>query len=184
MSSANQAAPIRVMLAKIGLDGHDRGVKVVARTLRDAGMEVIYTGLHRSPDQVLEAAVQEDVDVLGVSLLSGAHMSIFGKVFGLIAEMPETPRFAIVAGGVMPDEDEAKLRSMAWPRSWARTPRRRRSLNRFVRSRPPSREGVGDGQGHHGAVVVATGLRRTLPTIQRPAVLVPEPGNDASRAAR
>lgn len=112
MSSTNQAAPIRVMLAKIGLDGHDRGVKVVARTLRDAGMEVIYTGLHRSPDQVLEAAVQEDVDVLGVSLLSGAHMSIFGKVFGLIAEMPETPRFAIVAGGVMPDEDEAKLRSM------------------------------------------------------------------------
>lgn len=112
MSSANQAAPIRVMLAKIGLDGHDRGVKVVARTLRDAGMEVIYTGLHRSPDQVLEAAVQEDVDVLGVSLLSGAHMSIFGKVFELIAELPETPRFAIVAGGVMPDEDEAKLRSM------------------------------------------------------------------------
>jgi methylmalonyl-CoA mutase C-terminal domain/subunit len=104
--------PIRVMLAKIGLDGHDRGVKVVARTLRDAGMEVIYTGLHRSPEQVLEAAVQEDVDVLGVSLLSGAHMSIFGRIFDLIAAMPEPPRFSIVAGGVMPDEDEVELRRM------------------------------------------------------------------------
>lgn len=104
--------PIRVMLAKIGLDGHDRGVKVVARTLRDAGMEVVYTGLHRSPQQVLEAAVQEDVDVLGISLLSGAHMPIFTKVYELIADMPESPRFAIVAGGVMPDEDEAKLKSM------------------------------------------------------------------------
>lgn len=104
--------PIRVMLAKIGLDGHDRGVKVVARTLRDAGMEVIYTGLHRRPAQVVEAAVQEDVDVLGVSLLSGAHMPIFTKIFTLLDALPERPRFAIVAGGVMPDEDEAKLLDM------------------------------------------------------------------------
>jgi 2-hydroxyisobutanoyl-CoA mutase small subunit len=104
--------PIRVMLAKIGLDGHDRGVKVVARTLRDAGMEVIYTGLHRSPEQVLEAAVQEDVDVLGVSLLSGAHMTIFRRLFELMGAMDEAPRFAIVAGGVMPDEDELALRDM------------------------------------------------------------------------
>src|SRR5262245_59578396 len=79
--------PIRVMLAKIGLDGHDRGVKVVARTLRDAGMEVIYTGLHRSPEQVVEAATQEDVDVLGVSLLSGAHMTIFTRIFEILGEM-------------------------------------------------------------------------------------------------
>jgi methylmalonyl-CoA mutase C-terminal domain/subunit len=106
------AHPIRVMLAKIGLDGHDRGVKVVARTLRDAGMEVIYTGLHRSPEQVVEAAVQEDVDVLGVSLLSGAHMPIFTRIFQLLAALPETHRFAVVAGGVMPDEDEAKLKEM------------------------------------------------------------------------
>jgi methylmalonyl-CoA mutase cobalamin-binding domain/chain len=104
--------PIRVMLAKIGLDGHDRGVKVVARTLRDAGMEVIYTGLHRSPEQVLEAAVQEDVDVLGVSLLSGAHMTIFRRLFELMGAMDEAPRFAVVAGGVMPDEDEVALRGM------------------------------------------------------------------------
>lgn len=109
MSESASSVPLRVMLAKIGLDGHDRGIKVVARTLRDAGMEVIYTGLHRSPEQVIEAAVQEDVDVLGVSLLSGAHMPIFGKIFDLIAELPEPPRFALVAGGVMPEEDELEL---------------------------------------------------------------------------
>jgi len=105
------AIPIRVMMAKIGLDGHDRGVKVVARTLRDAGMEVIYTGLHLSPEQVVEAATQEDVDVLGVSLLSGAHLSIFRRIFELLAA--GTPhRFAIVAGGVMPDEDVDVLLGM------------------------------------------------------------------------
>jgi methylmalonyl-CoA mutase cobalamin-binding domain/chain len=112
MGATETDEPIRVMLAKIGLDGHDRGVKVVARTLRDAGMEVIYTGLHRSPEQVLEAAVQEDVDVLGVSLLSGAHMPIFRRIFELVGAMDDTPRFSIVAGGVMPDEDEVELRRM------------------------------------------------------------------------
>ena len=104
--------PIRVMLAKIGLDGHDRGVKVVARTLRDAGMEVVYTGLHRSPEQVIEAAVQEDVDVLGVSLLSGAHMPIFRRIFELLDELAESPRFSILAGGGMPVEDEIELQNM------------------------------------------------------------------------
>ena len=73
------SSPIRVLLAKVGLDGHDRGVKVVARTLRDAGMDVIYTGLHRTPEEVVDAAIQEDVDVLGVSLLSGAHMTVFPR---------------------------------------------------------------------------------------------------------
>ncbi|MCQ8835866.1 cobalamin B12-binding domain-containing protein [Streptomyces malaysiensis] len=106
------AEPIRVMLAKIGLDGHDRGVKVVARTLRDAGMEVVYTGLHRRPEQVVEAAVQEDVDILGISLLSGAHMPIFTRLFDLLAQLDEPHRFAIVAGGVMPDEDETELKQM------------------------------------------------------------------------
>ena len=71
---------IRVLVAKVGLDGHDRGVKVVARTLRDAGMDVIYTGLHRTPEEVVEAAVQEDVDVIGVSILSGAHMTVFPRI--------------------------------------------------------------------------------------------------------
>lgn len=106
------AERVRVMLAKIGLDGHDRGVKVVARALRDAGMEVIYTGLHRSPEQVIEAAVQEDVDVLGVSLLSGAHMPIFARIFRVLDGLPQRPRFSIVAGGVMPDEDVARLEEM------------------------------------------------------------------------
>jgi methylmalonyl-CoA mutase C-terminal domain/subunit len=75
-------------------------------------MEVVYTGLHRSPEQVIEAAIQEDVDVLGVSLLSGAHMPIFTKIFQLLDELPDRPRFAIVAGGVMPDEDEDELKKM------------------------------------------------------------------------
>jgi methylmalonyl-CoA mutase C-terminal domain/subunit len=102
---------IRVMLAKVGLDGHDRGVKVVARCLRDAGMDVVYTGLHRSPDEVVDAAVQEDVDVLGVSLLSGAHMTIFPKIIrGL--ESRGVDDIILVGGGVMPDEDVAALKEM------------------------------------------------------------------------
>jgi len=103
--------PIRVLLAKVGLDGHDRGVKVVARTLRDAGMDVIYSGLHRTPDEVVTAAVQEDVDVLGVSLLSGVQMTVFPKIFRLLEEKGAEDMI-IVAGGVMPDEDVAALREM------------------------------------------------------------------------
>ncbi|MBP6765742.1 MAG: cobalamin B12-binding domain-containing protein [Rubrivivax sp.] len=102
---------IRVLLAKVGLDGHDRGVKIVARTLRDAGMDVVYTGLHRSPDEVVAAAVQEDVDVLGISLLSGAHMTIFPKVIaGLKARGVDD--MILVGGGVMPDEDVVALKAM------------------------------------------------------------------------
>ena len=102
---------IRVLLAKVGLDGHDRGVKIVARTLRDAGMDVVYTGLHRSPDEVVAAAVQEDVDVLGVSLLSGAHMTIFPKIIaGLKARGVDD--MILVGGGVMPDEDVIELKKM------------------------------------------------------------------------
>ena len=102
---------IRVMLAKVGLDGHDRGVKIVARCLRDAGMDVVYTGLHRSPDEVVDAAVQEDVDVLGVSLLSGAHMTIFPKILrGL--ESRGVDDIILVGGGVMPDEDVVALKEM------------------------------------------------------------------------
>ncbi len=103
--------PIRVLLAKVGLDGHDRGVKVVARTLRDAGMDVIYTGLHRTPDEVVTAAIQEDVDVLGVSLLSGVQMTVFPKIFRLLKEKGADDMI-IVAGGVMPDEDIAELKKM------------------------------------------------------------------------
>jgi methylmalonyl-CoA mutase C-terminal domain/subunit len=105
------STPIRVLLAKVGLDGHDRGVRVVARALRDAGMDVIYTGLHRTPDEVVTAAIQEDVDILGVSLLSGVQMTVFPKIFEkLRAEGADD--IIVVAGGVMPDEDVAALKEM------------------------------------------------------------------------
>jgi methylmalonyl-CoA mutase C-terminal domain/subunit len=105
------AHQIRVLLAKVGLDGHDRGVKVVARTLRDAGMDVVYSGLHRSPEEVVNAAVQEDVDVLGVSLLSGVQMTVFPKIFALLEEKG-VDDMIVVAGGVMPDEDVVELKKM------------------------------------------------------------------------
>ena len=103
--------PIRVLIAKVGLDGHDRGVKIVARCLRDAGMDVIYTGLHRTPQEVVSAAIQEDVDVLGISLLSGAHMTVFPKVLGLLREGGGED-IIVLGGGVMPDEDVVKLREL------------------------------------------------------------------------
>ena len=103
--------PIRILLAKVGLDGHDRGVKVVARALRDAGMDVIYTGLHRSPEEVVTAAIQEDVDILGVSLLSGVHLTVFPKIFAIL-RAAGAEDMIVVAGGVMPDEDVAKLKAI------------------------------------------------------------------------
>lgn len=105
------AAPIRVLLAKVGLDGHDRGVKIVARALRDAGMDVIYTGLHRTPDEVVTAAIQEDADILGVSLLSGVHMTVFPKIFARLKQ-EGADDMIVVAGGVMPDEDAVALKEM------------------------------------------------------------------------
>lgn len=105
------AAVIRVMLAKIGLDGHDRGIKVVARALRDAGMDVVYTGLHRTPEEVVDAAIQEDVDILGISLLSGAHMHIFPKVLELLKEK-EAEDMIVAGGGVIPDNDVKELYQM------------------------------------------------------------------------
>ena len=102
---------IRVLIAKVGLDGHDRGVKIVARCLRDAGMEVIYTGLHRTPEEVVTSAVQEDVDVLGVSLLSGAHMTIFPKIIELL-KVNEAEDILLLGGGVMSDDDAESLKKM------------------------------------------------------------------------
>ena len=102
---------IRVLLAKVGLDGHDRGIKVVARTLRDAGMDVVYTGLHRTPEEVVQAAVQEDVDVLGVSLLSGAHMTIIPEILRRLDELGASD-INVVAGGVIPDADVKELKSL------------------------------------------------------------------------
>jgi methylmalonyl-CoA mutase cobalamin-binding domain/chain len=103
--------PIRVMIAKVGLDGHDRGVKIVARCLRDAGMDVIYTGLHRTPEEVALAAVQEDVDILGISILSGAQMTVFPRVLELLRRHHSSD-IAVVGGGVMPDEDVVQLKRM------------------------------------------------------------------------
>jgi methylmalonyl-CoA mutase C-terminal domain/subunit len=102
---------IRVLVGKAGLDGHDRGVKVVARILRDAGMEVIYTGVHRTPEQIVSAAVQEDVDVVGISLLSGAHLTLMPRILALLRAAGAAD-IAVVVGGVIPDEDVAPLREM------------------------------------------------------------------------
>jgi len=103
--------PIRVMIAKVGLDGHDRGVKIVARCLRDAGMDVVYIGLHRTPEEVVHAAVQEDVDILGISILSGAHMTVFPRVLELLREHGASD-ILLVGGGVMPDDDIFRLKAM------------------------------------------------------------------------
>jgi methylmalonyl-CoA mutase C-terminal domain/subunit len=105
------AENIRVLMAKVGLDGHDRGVRVVSRCLRDAGMDVIYTGLHRTPEEVVDAAVQEDVDVLGVSLLSGAHMTAFPRIMKRLKERG-VDDIILLGGGVIPDDDVAKLKQM------------------------------------------------------------------------
>ncbi len=102
---------IRVIIAKVGLDGHDRGVKIVARTLRDAGMDVIYTGLHRKPEEVVEAAIQEDVDVIGVSILSGAHMTVFPRLMNLLRERGADD-ILVVGGGVIPDDEVAELKKL------------------------------------------------------------------------
>lgn len=101
--------PIRVVVAKPGLDGHDRGAKVVARALRDAGMEVIYTGLHQTPAMIVETALQEDADVIGLSALSGAHMTLFKDVADLLKEK-DMEDVLVVGGGIIPEEDAARLK--------------------------------------------------------------------------
>lgn len=100
---------IRVLIAKPGLDGHDRGAKIVARALRDAGMEVIYTGLHQTPEQIVETAIQEDVDIVGLSCLSGAHMTLFTQVTALLKEK-DAADILVTAGGIIPEEDIIKLK--------------------------------------------------------------------------
>jgi len=99
------------LVAKPGLDGHDRGAKVVARALRDAGMEVIYTGLRQTPEMIVEAALQEDVDVVGLSILSGAHLALFPRIMQLL-EQNGLDDVAVVAGGIIPEEDVAELRAL------------------------------------------------------------------------
>ncbi|MGQ9604324.1 MAG: cobalamin B12-binding domain-containing protein [bacterium] len=102
---------IRVLIAKPGLDGHDRGAKVVASALRDAGMEVIYTGLHQTPEMIVEAAIQEDVDVVGLSILSGAHMALFPRIIDLLRERGAGDKL-VVAGGIIPKDDIEELKKI------------------------------------------------------------------------
>jgi len=103
--------PIRVLVAKVGLDGHDRGAKVIATSLRDAGMEVIYTGLRQTPEMVVHAAIQEDVDAIGISILSGAHMTVFPKIIHLMKEHNLTD-VLLTGGGIIPEEDRIRLQEI------------------------------------------------------------------------
>lgn len=109
MTSEQTSGRIRVVVAKPGLDGHDRGIKVVARALRDAGVEVIYTGLHQTPEQIAEAAIQEDADAVGLSCLSGAHMTLFPKVVDILRSRGAGD-ILVFGGGIIPSEDVAKLK--------------------------------------------------------------------------
>jgi methylmalonyl-CoA mutase C-terminal domain/subunit len=104
-------APIRIVVAKPGLDGHDRGAKVIARALRDAGHEVIYTGLHQTPEQIVETAIQEDADVIGLSVLSGAHMTLFKKLIALLDER-EARDIVVIGGGIIPEDDIPLLKEL------------------------------------------------------------------------
>ena len=104
------AKPIRVLVGKVGLDGHDRGIKLVARSLRDAGVEVIYTGLHQTPEQVVSVAIQEDVDAIGLSLLSGAHNYLFPRLLELLKEQ-DAGDIVLFGGGIIPDDDIPRLKA-------------------------------------------------------------------------
>ncbi len=103
--------PVRVLVAKVGLDGHDRGAKIIATALRDAGMEVIYTGLRQTPEMVVNAALQEDVDAIGISILSGAHMTVFPKIMHLMKEK-EMDDVLVTGGGIIPEDDVKELHAM------------------------------------------------------------------------
>jgi methylmalonyl-CoA mutase, C-terminal domain len=111
MPREKKSGPIRVLIAKPGLDGHDRGAKVVARALRDAGMEVIYAGLRQTPEAIVESAVEEDVDLIGLSILSGAHMVLFPRILKLLKEK-QVADIPVFAGGIIPDEDARRLRKI------------------------------------------------------------------------
>ena len=108
---SSKKRPLRILIAKPGLDGHDRGAKVVARALRDAGMEVIYLGLRQSPEAIVDAAIEEDADVIGISLLSGAHMTLIPQVLDLLKER-KAGDIRVLAGGIIPDADAKRLRKM------------------------------------------------------------------------
>src|SRR5919199_5671408 len=134
----NEDRPIRVLVAKPGLDGHDRGAKVVARALRDAGMEVIYTGIRQTPEMIAEAALQEDVDVVGLSILSGAHLVLVPRVIAALRERGADDAL-IVVGGIIPPDDAVRLREAGVAEVFGPgTPMQ--AIVDFVRARAPARE--------------------------------------------
>jgi len=112
MSAESEQRPIRCLVAKVGLDGHDRGAHVISRAFRDAGFEVIYSGLHRAPDEIVQAAVQEDVDVLGISILSGAHNTLVPKVIEGLKEYDAFEDTLVIVGGIVPDDDKKELKEL------------------------------------------------------------------------
>jgi methylmalonyl-CoA mutase, C-terminal domain len=107
----NSEKKMRILVAKPGLDGHDRGVRVIARAFRDAGFEVVYTGLHQTPEQIVAAALQEDVDLIGLSCLSGAHLYLFGRVIELL-KSTKADDIVVIGGGIIPEDDVAKLKTL------------------------------------------------------------------------
>jgi methylmalonyl-CoA mutase C-terminal domain/subunit len=109
MSTEHEQRPIRCLVAKVGLDGHDRGAHVISRAFRDAGFEVIYSGLHKSPDEIVQAAVQEDVDVLGISILSGAHDTLVPKIMSGLEEYGAAEDTLVLLGGIIPEDDRDEL---------------------------------------------------------------------------
>ena len=111
MSQQAKERPLRILVAKPGLDGHDRGAKIIARALRDAGFEIIYTGLHQTPEMVVAAAVQEDVDAVGLSIMSGAHMTLFPAVVDLLKEKG-APEVVVFGGGIIPQDDIPRLKAL------------------------------------------------------------------------
>ena len=129
------ATPKRILIGKVGLDGHDRGVKLIARALRDAGMEVIYTGLHQTPEQVVATAIQEDVDAIGLSILSGAHNTLFRRVLELLEER-KAGDIVLFGGGIIPDDDMANLKA-AGVRALFRPGAPMQDIIAFVRSIDP-----------------------------------------------
>lgn len=134
---------VRVVMAKPGLDGHDRGAKVVSRALRDAGMEVVYTGLHQSPEQIVEAAIQEDADFIGLSVLSGAHMTLFAKVVELLRAR-DADDIVVFGGGIIPDADLPELTRLGVAKIF--TPGAKTTdIVSWVRANVPSRRGASSG---------------------------------------